>query len=479
LTKGQKPQGCPEWLVGHQINTWQEQGLVLWNNIDKTIEALKGDEALTLLSQLQSQNSWKSEGISITRSVHRVKISSPPQSRPKQTQQEHITETTKAEPVHEEILHLPPEAGPKLIELLETKKHVISEMADREYKHRKEVLSQVYDLIIGFSRKKELSEFDFNARPFEWRNLDATTWICQYQLTQGRLWLEKNNIFWRVCVKRERHGWRSDHFMKLSKGVEWTEKELVALANEPEVPASPSFLETKQEKEVSRLRLRKKLVDSPYWIDPAVMEPARITYRLFLEIHAKPISFKTYESICGDTWQYDKRYFSPAKLADTLHLDSDRLKIDQPMGENSDWYRITSLTTYYQESSAAEQAQKVWDQSKILQQYKEGKISKARYGYQEVETGFSVFLGACEDPANPWPEPDTRTEYMEQEALRESLTFALDVADYRDYLGISAELISDEQLLQIMHSTRTRSKHLPEEIRRESKIWLAKHEPLE
>jgi hypothetical protein len=209
------------------------------------------------------------------------------------------------------------------------------------------------------------------------------------------------------------------------------------------------------------------------------MEPSRITYRLFLEIHAKPISFKTYESICGDTWQYDKHYLSPVKLADTLHLDSDHLKIDQPIGESSDWYRITSLTTYYQESSAAEQAQKAWDQSKILQQFKEGKISRARYGYQEVETGFAVLLGACEDPDHPWPEPDTRSEYMEQEALREALSFALDVNDYRDYLGISADLISDEQILQIMHSSRTRSKHLPEEIRRESKIWLAKHEPLE
>jgi hypothetical protein len=68
---------------------------------------------------------------------------------------------------------------------------------------------------------------------------------------------------------------------------------------------------------------------------------------------------------------------------------------------------------------------------------------------------------------------------MEQEALRESLSFALDVNDYRDYLGMSPELISDEQLFLMMHSTRARSKHLPEEIRRESKIWLAKHEPLE
>jgi hypothetical protein len=334
-------------------------------------------------------------------------------------------------------------------------------------------------LILGFSHQREVREFDFNARPFEWRNLDTTTWGCQYQSTQGHLWLEKNNILWRACVKRERHGSRSHQFMKLSDAVEWTEKELGALADEPETPTTPLEFETKQQKEANRLRLRKKLVNSSYWIDPAVMEPARITYRLFLEIYSKPISFKTYESISGDVWQYDKRYLSPVKLAENLRLASDHLKIEQPVGENSDWYRIRSLTTYYQEASAAEQAQKIWDQSKILQQYKEGKISRARYGYQEVETGFTIFLGACEDPDNPWPEPDPRSEYMEQEALRESLSFALDVTDYRDYLGISAEVISDDQLLLMMHSTRTRSKHMPEDIRRESKIWLAKHEPLE
>ena len=68
---------------------------------------------------------------------------------------------------------------------------------------------------------------------------------------------------------------------------------------------------------------------------------------------------------------------------------------------------------------------------------------------------------------------------MESKALRESLSFALDVNDYRDFLGLSPELISDERLLESMHKTRSDSKFVPDEARRESLVWLAKHKPLD
>jgi hypothetical protein len=68
---------------------------------------------------------------------------------------------------------------------------------------------------------------------------------------------------------------------------------------------------------------------------------------------------------------------------------------------------------------------------------------------------------------------------MEWKSLRESLSNALNVNDYRDFLGMSAELISDEQLLDFIHETRSKSKFVPVEARRESRIWLAEHRPLE
>jgi len=477
--KGKKPQGCPDWLESYQIITWQEQGLVIWNSIDKRIATLHGYETLMLLSQLDSHDDWKSDGISITRLVHELKIPLSPRGRRKKTEQEPKVETTKAEPVYQEILHLPPEAGPELIELLQTNKLIISELADREKKRLQEAIRRCLEAVLEFSIKKEQNEFDFDVRPFEWRCQDKSRWLCQHQTAEGRVCLEKSKLFWHACVIRPGYTRKSDHFMKLQAAVEWVEKELVDLANLPETQVLQPRIQTKQQSDRDRVRLRKKLLAGPYWIDSTVMEPMRVTYKTFIELDARPISFKTYESICGDTLRYDERYLSPYKLAAALNLDIDHLNVDQPVGENSEWYRITSLTTYYQEPAAAEQVQKAWDESQILQQFKSGKISRARYGYQEVETGFVVHLGACEDPDNPWEQPISRKEHMELRALQESLSFALDVTGYRDYLGVSAELISDARILRIMHKTRTRSKYLSEEIKRESKIWLAQNDPLE
>ena len=123
--------------------------------------------------------------------------------------------------------------------------------------------------------------------------------------------------------------------------------------------------------------------------------------------------------------------------------------------------------------------QKEWNQSRILHQFKTGEIVRRRFGYQEVETGFITLLGACGQTDQVWEEEKNRGEFMEWKSLRESLSNALNVNDYRDFLGVSAELISDEQLLDFMHETRSKSKFVPDEARRESRIWLAEHRPLE
>jgi len=52
-------------------------------------------------------------------------------------------------------------------------------------------------------------------------------------------------------------------------------------------------------------------------------------------------------------------------------------------------------------------------------------------------------------------------------------------AGFVTYLGAHSEFISNERILRAMHEIRSRSKFLSEAIRRESKVWLAEHEPLE
>jgi hypothetical protein len=95
-----------------------------------------------------------------------------------------------------------------------------------------------------------------------------------------------------------------------------------------------------------------------------------------------------------------------------------------------------------------------------------------------VETDFIVYLGGCQKADEPRYEEEDRTAFMEGKALSESLSYALDVNDYRDFLGVTAQLISDERLLEFMHQNRVESRYIPDEVRRESKIWLVQHQPL-
>ena len=478
IPKGQKPEGCPEWLESNQFQTWQKQGLIIWNNTDRKIESLHGTDALELLNALVSLDVWKSSGVSITRLVHRIEMNLPSRKKRKKGEPEPAVEKPKGEDVYEEIIHLPPEAGYELIELLESKKQIITQMAEQEKKRAQEALGRAYDFLFELSHKHEMKEFDFKTRSFEWQRDGDTHITCRYQTAEGRIWLAEDKLFWNTCIKREGHGGNSHRFIKFIEAVDWVEKEIVNLANEPDVKKEVGIL-SEDEIKTNRLRLKTKLINGPYWIDAARMEPQRITYKVLIDLEAKPISYKSFETICGDTHKFPDRYPTPGKLANDIHLDAGHFQISQMLGDNSEHFRFTSLTNYYQETSAAEQAQKDWNQSRILQLFKTGEIVRGRYGYQEVETGYITLLGACGQADHVWREEENRGEFMERKALRESLSFALDVNDYRDFLGLSAELMSDERLLESMHETRSDSKFIPDEARRESLIWLAQHKPLD
>jgi hypothetical protein len=454
--------------------------LIIWNNIDKKIENLRGTEAARLLIELITQDAWKSNGVSVTCLVHRIELNLPSRKKRKKGELEPEVEKPKGEDVYEEIVNLPPEAGYELIELLESKKQFITQMAEQEKKSAQEAFGQVWDLLFELSHKKEMQEFDFKARSFEWQSDNVSRMICRYQTAEGRIWLEEDKLFWNTCVKREGHVGKSHHFIKFIEAVDWVENEIVNLANELAVKKEESIL-SDEEIHTNRVRLKMKLINGPYWIDAARMESKRITYKVLIDLEAKPISYKSFETICSDTHKFPDRYPTPGKLANDIHLDAGQFQIDQMLGENSEHFRFTSLTDYYhyQETSAAEQAQKVWNQSRILQQFKTGEIVRGRFGYQEVETGYITLLGGCGQADRVWNEEKNRSEFMEWKALRESLSFALDVNDYRDFLGLSAELINDERLLESMHETRSDSKFIPDEARRESRVWLAQHKPLD
>ncbi len=482
LKRGQKPQGSPEWFNPYQDSLWQEQGLIVWNSTEKRMERLSGQAALALLGKLVSQDNWKVEGISITKQADKTHTQVPPRGRHKKTEPEttsEIDQSKKEEVVDEERVHLPPEAGPELIEFLQRNEQRLKEMAEQEKKRASEALRQVYDILIKSSRQSEKAKFDFKARPFTWECQSENHWVCHHQQVEGHVFLEKHLWYWSSRVQYPGGVGKYNQFVELQQAVDWVEKEIVDMASQPPPPEPEPYCLPAEQREAARVRLKQQLIGGPFWIEPAALEPERITYRVIVEAYAAPIDYKTMVLSCGDTLQYDERYLSPAKLAAILSLDLDRFEIKQPVDIEFGWYLFKSITTYYQESAASEQAQKTWDQSAIFRQFKDKKISRARYGYQEVETGFTVFLGACEDSAKPWGKMDTRQKYLENRALRESICYSLDVNGFRDYLGLTARASSDEDTLRSLHENRAQSKYLPAEVRQESRIWLAQHEPIE
>lgn len=199
-----------------------------------------------------------------------------------------------------------------------------------------------------------------------------------------------------------------------------------------------------------------------------MLEPAHITYRVIIYLERVPGHFKTMEISFGRLMQYDKEYPSLWKIAEELKLDESMIKFEQPAGMNFGWYVLYSTATYYEEPVARAQAQKLWDATAIQRLYKEGKVTRARYGIEEVETGFCAWLGGLEDSEHPWEQPEMRTEHMANWAKEEMITYALDVVRFREEWLFSPGLFSDEKLLHILHERRAKSRHIPLEARAES-----------
>ena len=189
-----------------------------------------------------------------------------------------------------------------------------------------------------------------------------------------------------------------------------------------------------------------------------------------------PDSFKTMELLCGGELQYDERYPSVHKLAVDLLIDDAQFELEQPVGPNDDWNLGHSTVTYYRESVAVEQAQLMWNKSRIVEYFRRGKLVRARYGVQEVETKYTSWLGACEREDKPWGKEHTREEYMAEQADILTLANALDVDRFRGFLGVDLGTMDDERLLASLHRRRVQSQAIPSAARKESEQWLKEHD---
>jgi len=222
-------------------------------------------------------------------------------------------------------------------------------------------------------------------------------------------------------------------------------------------------------------RHRKDVGNRQYWIDPADLKPERITYRALIEVEHVPYHSKTYEISFGQKRHYDEEYYPPTMVARELNISPAQVDIEMPI-KGMGWYFVRSVATYLQEPVAAAFAQQLWDQSAVLEKFREQKVIRARYGYEEVETRYCTWLGICEDQEKMWSAPISRAEYMARQAMRETLLSALDVNGWRAFLHLSFKDSTDDELLRAMHEMRIESRHQSVEARAESTRWLAEHE---
>lgn len=327
-------------------------------------------------------------------------------------------------------------------------------------------LYEAYCILFRAMHEREIKEFAWAERAATWlKDETRNLWTCDVPPNRAMVMLEKGDWFWVACIKRRALN-EYRRFLDLEEAVVWAEEQLAGaeVEAEPEVEASPAPV------------AGHPIVDlGPYRIDPTALEPERITYRVVIELDAMPEHYKTVEVSNGRQLRYEQRYLSPRRLAAELQIDEAECELERWLGPNDGWNLGHSTVTYYRESVAVEQAQLMWSKSRIVEQYRKGKLLRARYGVKEVETGYRSWLGGCENPEQPWGKPQTRAEYLAEKAEELTLANALDVEGFREFIGWCREEVSDEQILGALHYKRAHSPAIPVAGRSESKGWLSDH----
>jgi hypothetical protein len=82
-----------------------------------------------------------------------------------------------------------------------------------------------------------------------------------------------------------------------------------------------------------------------------------------------------------------------------------------------------------------------------------------------MSSGFDVFLGASEHVEKPFERAVSREEYLEVCALLATLYYALNVNDFRAYLGLTVDETSDDRPIETMQKDRAKSIFILAEIR--------------
>ena len=427
----------------------------MWDDDTCVLTHLTANEAVKILDHLRNDATWKQNGLTLGEPAISASYGD---------------SDSKARDVLVYSIALAPLQVHQLSELLLANETTLRKMADTEKRACDEALARFLQLLIRSAHEGEIEKLEWAERPVTWvKDERRDLWTCDSPPSRAIVTSTKDGWFWEVCVDRATPGSSAyNRFLQLEDAVAWAEEQLTS-AEEAEV----------EEEATPAPVVKRPPVDlTPYRIDPSCLEPERITYEVVLEFDTAPEQFKTMELLCGSQLRYDERYLSPRQLISKLQIDQAQYRLEQPLGPNDDWNRGHSTVTYYRESAAAEQAQLMWNSSRIVDHFRKGKLLRARYGVKEVETGYVTWIGTCENAEKPWPKRFTRTEYMVQRADELTLANALDVDGFREFTGLSHETMTDERVLSALHHRRVDCPAIPTERRADSRRWLREHREL-
>ena len=471
------PEGCPTWANPSQIEDWHKRGLIVWNNATHQFHQFWAEQALGWLDKLRAHEDWRTTGITLTRTISRQITSTT--SQPKQTGKRKKGAEIEAPPdqavkpayedFEEECVKLPISAGAEFFAFLVSHETTLQEMATEDNKERSRILGEVYGLILHSAAEHKAAKLDLTARPMSWvRTEDALQYVCSRPPNRATVSYNVKAWLWQANIEQPHHFKHdSPWYHNPEEAMAWAEKELLQTEEEQSAPA----VKDDEPFPVSTVDL------TPFWIDPAALEPTQITYRIVMLIKREPLAFKTMEMSFGELMKYDEEYPGAQTFARELEIDPTQMQVTQ-LVPGIGLYEVKSKVTYFTESLATSQAQTAWDRSKIVKAFGEGKIVDAHYGYEEVETGYEVYLGACQKSGSPIYAQDTRAEYMASRAMRRTLLNALDLNGFRAHTRLKKKYVSDEDLLIQMHEERAKSPYLSPEVQAESQRWLSETEHL-
>lgn len=467
----------PSWVTRKwDQRRWSRRGLTIWNPDEERFVQLNASFALALFEDMQTDTAWREQGITIGEvefSWGSGEFPSAPDAYP-------LPATVSRSPYPPPLpsgssprlvnpMPLTPEQARIVYDLLIEHEAKLHEIAEDDIRVALASIVGAWSNITLPGLKKEAQAIDLTAREFPWSyDPETNIFVCEQPRHRGTVYLAKDPPTWRVRLEvRGLPPLDNDRFGKLEQALAWVEQflrggaevdaELAAL------PPEPPDLSLATLTEEHRERLR------PFWIEPQVLEPTRLTYRAAIRLRHAYLRAREVPLSFGETYPFDKEYPMAQDIEQRFHLDLNQVKIlDLQLG----LFWVHATTTYLKPTGASEQAVRLWERSTLASGRWSGKVLWAYFGVEEVETGYVDVIGGVGD----WPPQTDRAAFLAERAFKLTLVHAADLADYRSALGIPDDMLDDETMLRKLHKERANSTVIPEPARAESRQWLKEYD---